>query len=203
MSFCLPEVSAAAARGCRSRRASLTALALASVLSLVFAACAEDPPAAASDAGLSLDAAACEPCPDCVESVPIAGQNHVQGMVNYPDPPPTSGDHNPCWATWGVHAEAVPAERWVHNLEHGGVVFLYKCSPDCPDERALLEVLVRSNPRTVLTPYPQLRTRFAVVAWGQRLQTDCLDAHAFLEFYSAHFDHGPESSGSPPPAGCD
>lgn len=207
MSWPLPDVRAAAAHlntttGRRARRRPGRVVALAAGLSVALVACSGEP-AARTDAGPQLDAATCEPCPECVEAVPIAGQNHVQGTVNYPDPPPASGDHNPCWASWGVHAEAVPPERWVHNLEHGGVVFLYACSPDCPEQREVLEVLVRSNPRTLLTPYPQLRTRFAVVAWGQRLQTDCLDAQAFLEFYSAHHDHAPESIDSPPPAGCD
>jgi Protein of unknown function (DUF3105) len=205
MSWSLPEARAADAKPELSGRRLRRGLAL--WLSLALAACAADdaadgsPDAAppAGDGGL----AACEPCPDCVEAIPVTSANHVQGTVNYPDPPPVGGDHNPCWAPWGVHAEAVPAERWVHNLEHGGVAFLYACSPDCPEEQAVLETLVRSNPRTLLTPYPQLQTRFAVVAWGQRLQTDCLDASAFLEFYTAHYDHGPESIASPPPAGCE
>jgi hypothetical protein len=30
--------------------------------------------------------------------------------------------------TWGVHDTPVIGDRWVHDLEHGGIVVLYKLS---------------------------------------------------------------------------
>src|SRR5260221_8549375 len=63
----------------------------------------------------------CTRCDACEDAKCVTSYNHVLGPVSYPDPPPVGGDHYPCWAKWGVHTEVVPPERWVHNLEHGGI----------------------------------------------------------------------------------
>ena len=55
-----------------------------------------------------------------------------EGWVHRTDPadhvyvanPPASGPHYPVWAAWGVHDDVVERGSWVHNVEHGGVVFL-------------------------------------------------------------------------------
>src|SRR5262249_13053589 len=62
----------------------------------------------------------CTKCGDCEEDIPVDPNDaiHVPDAVDYPDPPPVGGPHNPCWTTWGVHTDVVPPERWVHNLEH-------------------------------------------------------------------------------------
>jgi hypothetical protein len=126
---------------------------------------------------------------------------HIPTPIDYPDPPPTSGDHNPCWATWGVHDDVVPAERWVHNLEHGGVVFLYKnaAALSASDRSAAdggtlgeLTALVQRLPRTLLTQYDALPKNFAMVSWGHRIVSDCFDADAAETFYAQHFNQGRE-----------
>jgi hypothetical protein len=128
---------------------------------------------------------------------------HVSGTVDYPDIPPASGPHNGrCWSEWGVLDTEMPAERWVHNLEHGGVVFLHHCEQGCEPELDTLRDLVNTHERTLLTSYSKLPTRFAVIAWGTRLLSDCLDREAFEAFYAAHFNRGPESIASPPAAAC-
>jgi Protein of unknown function (DUF3105) len=151
------------------------------MLSAAAAACSEDGPKGTVP---------------CEESRPVSTAGHVFGTIDYPDPPPTGGDHNPCWATWGVHTDVVPTEQWVHNLEHGGVVFLYQAGEGGslrPDEEAALTALVGRLPRTLLTAYPgPLNGRFAVIAWGHRLVSECLDVDADERFYAEHFDHAPE-----------
>src|SRR5262245_53797475 len=96
-----------------------------SLLLLLASACSgdDDPaPAPRVDAG-----GLCTSCGACAQSQPIQGFMHVSGHIDYPDPPPASGNHNGrCWSDWGVIASEVPPERWVHNLEHGGIVFLYR-----------------------------------------------------------------------------
>jgi hypothetical protein len=130
--------------------------------------------------------------------------DHITGGVDYPDPPPSSGDHDPCWATWGVHTEPVPDENWVHNLEHGGVVYLYNCPDGCPDEQAALEGLVTDLGQfAVVTPYDTMPTRYAAISWGWRYLTDCFDIGAFQTFYEARKDQGPESNPTDPPADCE
>ena len=127
---------------------------------------------------------------------------HVTGTIPYADLPPAGGPHNPCWAAFGVHETPVPAERWVHNLEHGGVVFLYNCPEGCDTEVEQLQTLVDGTPQALLTEYEGLPARFAVVAWGHRLVSDCFDSEAFLAFYADHVDQAPESITAGPPAGC-
>jgi hypothetical protein len=145
----------------------------------------------------------CASCGGC-EQVQTVGTNnyHTTDPIDYSDPPPTSGPHDPCWARWGVHDTAVPDERWVHNLEHGGVVFLYHCPDGCSADIATLTQLVNARDRTVLTEYDALPGRFAVVAWGHRLIADCVDATAFAKFYTENFDHGAESEDAQPDDSC-
>jgi hypothetical protein len=144
----------------------------------------------------------CTTCDGCPEVVPVLSRNHVTGEITYPDPPPAGGDHDPCWAKWGVHTDTVPARNWVHNLEHGGVVFLYDCPDGCDTDLATFTALAKANQRTLLTDYPGLPTRFALVSWGHRLLSDCIDVPAFQAFYDENFDHGPESIASDPASSC-
>jgi hypothetical protein len=134
--------------------------------------------------------------------MPAASNPHTTDPVNYPDLPPTSGPHNPCWATWGVHDSPIAPEHWVHNLEHGGVVFLYNCPDGCAADVATLTQLVNTHTRTVLTEYDQLPGRFAVVAWGRRIVSSCVDTATFAKFYTENFDHGAESDRDDPPSTC-
>jgi hypothetical protein len=144
----------------------------------------------------------CTASGDCEEAVAIASAMHVDGPIDYPDPPPAGGPHNGCWSAWGVHEAPVADENWVHNLEHGGVVLLYNCSAGCADAIESLGAFVEKHDMTLLTEYPDMKTRFAVVAWGYRLQSDTLDLDALQAFYVAHVDQAPESVSSGPPSGC-
>jgi hypothetical protein len=100
-----------------------------------------------------------------------------------------------------VHDTELKTERWVHNLENGGVVLLYHCA-DCAADIAKLAAFSATHPRTIVTPYPMLPARFAVVAWEYRLVSDCLDLAAFEAFYAARFDHAPESIEQAPDVSC-
>jgi hypothetical protein len=168
---------------------------------LFSAACGDDDaqavPAMQSDAGL------CTRCGGCEEVLPVESYNHVSGRIEYTEQPPASGNHNGrCWSDWGVLDTEVPPERWVHNLEHGGVVFLHRCEDGCDSDMQALRELATTNPRTLVTSYAQLPTRFGVVAWGVRLLSDCLDREAFQAFYDMHIAHGREDIDAPPPEVC-
>ncbi len=160
--------------------------------------------AAGGGSGADTDAGPriCTSCGACEQALGQQMFTHRLDAIEYPDPPPAGGDHDPCWARWGVHTEAVPARNWVHNLEHGGVVFLHNCEAPCDAELEAFTAIARANMRTLLTPYPDLPSRFALVSWGHRIVSDCVDDEAFQAFYDEHWNRGLESIGADPPAGC-
>lgn len=138
--------------------------------------------------------------------------------IAYPRTPPVSGPHWPCWAPWATATRPLPPERFVHNLEHAGIVLLYRCdtttTPDgglaCPDDQAALEAFVAAQPldatgrrRFLISSNAQLATRYAAVAWGWSLERDALDPAEFACFAAAHLEQGPENyGGDPSPATC-
>lgn len=158
--------------------------------------------AAADSGGAPASAMLCASCGACEEVQASKGALHSADPVVYPDLPPTSGTHNPCWTTWGVHDTEVAPNRWVHNLEHGGVVYLYNCPEGCAAEVEQMAALVAAQPRSLLTPYAALPQRFAVVSWLHRLVSACYDPGAYAQFYTENYDHGLESIASNPPVSC-
>src|SRR5262245_8086029 len=58
-------------------------------------------------------------------------------VINYAHNPPASGPHYPVWARYQEHNTVVARGYWVHNLEHGGVVFLYRPSAPAASVTAL------------------------------------------------------------------
>ncbi len=176
------------------------------VLSLFgCAACADLEPADSAEG--TPGTVPCDLCSGlCYETYEVAtGATHVSGDVAYADEPPTSGNHNECWATWGAHSEQVAAEQWVHNLEHGGVVFLYDCpGGSCPEEKAALTTYVASLPEgtALLSPYEPADLPFTVVSWEHALELGCFDLEAIQAFYTKRVGHAPESETSEPGPSC-
>ena len=130
---------------------------------------------------------------------------HTAAPLVYCDGPPTGGPHDSCWGDWGTYSdEPLEARHWVHNLEHGAIVFLYNCPSGCDDELAdLMAYLETYEPKTIVTPYPSMNARFAMVAWEHRLLTDCVDAAAFDDFFERLYNQGPEPIPEiDPPSGC-
>ncbi len=132
---------------------------------------------------------------------PDAGRDHVaEGTrVTYTEYPPTSGPHWPRWAAWGVHPEPVPEEAFVHNLEHGGVVLLYRCPPPCPEVVRQVEEIFGTLPRSkyghvkvVVTPNARIKSRFALLAWTRLDEFERFDAQRIARFVQAWQDKGPE-----------
>jgi hypothetical protein len=108
------------------------------------------------------------------------GHTHVTGPVTYSVTPPAGGDHNAEWMNCGVYDKPVPAERAVHNLEHGAVWITYQ--PSLPQSevtqlraffgrQAVLSPAGAGGSRYVdLTPYPGLPVPIVASAWGFQLR---------------------------------
>jgi len=142
--------------------------------------------------------------PGVVENKPDAKKpNHVlePAPITYADSPPSSGDHRPAWGRWGEY-DYLPPQRWLHNLEHGGLAFLY--DPCAPIEVInALRAYVRALPeddsgpfRWVLTPYPDLPTPVAAVAWEWTWQAECVDIESLDKFVTDHYRQAPEDFGA-------
>ena len=101
----------------------------------------------------------------------------------------------------------VPPENWLHNIEHGGVAFLWACPDGCASERAELEAWVATLPvgRALVTVYPEMegQWRFAAVAWQNRLLLNCLDLDAMKTFFADRVAQAPENIINPPPPSCE
>jgi hypothetical protein len=131
------------------------------------------------------------------------GWGHVLegSAITYASNPPASGPHYPVWARYQAYTTALDRGYWVHNLEHGAIVMLYR--PDTP--AAVVSALAdayRSLPvdpqcghtRALLTPDPLLpRPMIAVIAADWLLTTDGVDGTSIRDFTLAHRGRGPEN----------
>ena len=125
-------------------------------------------------------------------------------VVKYTFCPPASGDHylasglGPIAARfYGVNDKTLP-EGWIHNLEHGALVLLYRgdspgSTPDGQRElRAFFDGFPNSpvcnispgtNQGPVITRFDDMATPFAALVWGRVLPLAQLDTAAILDFY--------------------
>lgn len=117
--------------------------------------------------------------------------------ITYDLHPPSSGDHRGQWGVWGEY-EYLPPEHWIHNLEHGGVVLLYHPCASAETVDALREY-ARSRAdddggafRWILTPYADLPTAVAVVAWEWSYGAECVDEADIEAFVADHYRQAPE-----------
>jgi hypothetical protein len=120
--------------------------------------------------------------------------------IDYATNPPSSGEHYPTWADYGVYDFALPRGYWMHNLEHGSVVVTYNCV-DCGADLAAAKAWLAQlspdaacpggTPRVLLVPDPQLDVAWAASSWGFTLSADCFDAEAFSDFYVKHAGQAP------------
>lgn len=148
-------------------------------------------------------------CVNNVERILLEPRSHIPESSTpvFFNNPPVSGEHYPIWARWQSYTVTVPRGYWVHNLEHGGVVYLYR--PDAP--QSLVESLTRvynaipddptcHHRRAVLTPDPLLDVPWAVtvsgpedIGFGYRIKADCVESEeALVRFAVEHRSQGPE-----------
>ncbi len=124
------------------------------------------------------------------------GQQHIaEGSTDHPpynSNPPTSGPHWPQPAEWGVYKTQQPDERFVHNLEHGGIWISYKPDKVDADTVARLEDFVKRFPLIVVEPRPGNDANISLAAWTHLENLDSFNERTILEFINAYHNHGPE-----------
>jgi len=135
-------------------------------------------------------------------SVPSEGSaSHVPdgSVLSYKHYPPSSGHHYPSPAPAGVSTKAIPEGNWVHSLEHGYIVILYKPTVSgAPTDAQLRDIMAtfpkekHGSVKIVITPYDHMDNPITAVAWERQLSLDQFDRAQLLQFYQAYVDHGPE-----------
>jgi len=127
------------------------------------------------------------------QEIPVLGRTHVSRgtTVKYHSNPPTSGDHWPEPAPWGIYRAPLPDEQLVHNLEHGGIWISYKEIDD--ETRLRLERIAQKYPEAViLTPRPQNDRRMALASWGRLDKLDAFDEARIERFIRSNVNNSPE-----------
>lgn len=144
--------------------------------------------------------------PTLGEHMPDLGNAHIPTgqKGNFTSLPPTSGQHYAAPAAptpWGIKTALLPFEVTTHNLEHGGIVIMYRDLST--DENEKLQSLVRnlmSNgfPKIVLEPYPDLQGgKVALTAWNWILTSQGVDETTLVKFVRQHTDGEAPENGTP------
>jgi len=129
------------------------------------------------------------------------GSHYPEGAPLPPNShrPPSSGAH---WETvpqaveYRMYDAPLPAGRWIHMLEHGAVVVLYRsdlCDNACVQQ---LGQFYDSAPRSslvgirhlVVTPYQDMDHAVAVVAWGYVDEMDQVDVDRVMADFKSKVD---------------
>jgi hypothetical protein len=139
-----------------------------------------------------------------IESDTSAAHVDTGTNIEWTNNPPTSGPHYPTWAGWDREYTALDRGYYVHNAEHGGIVLLYHCDPDCPDVVASLVAAARNmapdpmcqspiTKRVLVAPDPLLPdgVQIAAVAWNHAYTASCYDAYVET-FARDHYADAPE-----------
>ena len=163
-----------------------------------------------SDAAIRLDAPirVDAPCTVLIDAPPYQPGVHVPigTHVDYNSNPPSSGAHYPVWAAFQEWPTPVQREYYVHDMEHGAVVLLYKCPDggDCPEIVDALRKTRDALPddplcsgsgvrvRAVITKDPLLNVPIAAAAWGWIYTAECIDTNSLIQFAKDHYGQGPE-----------
>jgi hypothetical protein len=136
----------------------------------------------------------------------VANEN---AQVTYNSFPPTSGRHLAQWAPWGSYPQPVPALRYVHNLEHGGIVVLYGNNVPEAQVTAVQEWVDEDPNGMLLAPLDpedlanraNFRDKITLAAWnaeagesgnGRLAVCGAFDEDAFTAFRDAYRGKGPE-----------
>lgn len=135
---------------------------------------------------------------------PDMGNEHVANgtQVTYTYCPPASGKHFNGTATGPISAriysptDAVNPQGWIHNLEHGALVVLYRGDSEGATEagqaamraffdRYPVSPICGFQPGTSVGPvfarFDEMATPFAALVWGRLLPLQSLDEAAILQ----------------------
>ena len=152
------------------------------------------------------------PAPSATQRLGIAqtdqGRDHVSlgAFVRYALCPPATGNHYNAKGdgpirpgVYGPDDQATP-QGWIHNLEHGGLVLLYRCTDGdtaCSESgQAALNQFNASFPNSPICDIPkggvgpivarfdQMKWPYAALVWGLVLPLETLDTNQIYAFFA-------------------
>ncbi|MEA2645932.1 MAG: hypothetical protein QOE92_1015 [Chloroflexota bacterium] len=141
-----------------------------------------------------------------VQAVTSEGNTHIRrpNRVSYTHQPPSSGMHysdSGAPRRYEAYEESLWPEEWIHNLEHGAIVVVYRCEgTECDDMYAEAGDLLAALPeeskfgtvKALTTPYQDMKPKVAVLAWTKEQDFEKLDVAGITEFYRKFVNKGPE-----------
>lgn len=136
--------------------------------------------------------------------------DHVAGPVAYTETPPVGGPHNATWLNAGIYDQPVPAERAVHDMEHGAVWITYSPSLASDQVQALRSFVLRqpklpeqtesgrsTSRYVVMSPWAntELPAPIVISAWGRQLRVTSADdprLQRFVDVFRSSQTYSPE-----------
>ena len=143
--------------------------------------------------------------PDIGRAVALEGGGHVAEGAALPqrNRPPTSGPHYAARGAYAISPTPVEPGHWLHVLEHGGIVVLFKCGEEAECTTTADTIRRDVSPgakagrfgerKLAASPYQEMESPVAVLAWGRILELPEVDATQILAFYDRYLDRGPEN----------
>jgi hypothetical protein len=150
-------------------------------------------------------------CEVTIDTPPTLPGTHVPigSHIDWSSNPPSSGPHYPIWAAYKEYKTPVDLGYLVHDLEHGAILFLYRCDDPagCPAVAAALVQAAAAIPddplcaaqtagavrvRAVIAPDPLLDVPVAAASWGWTYKAACVDLPTLVDFARAHYGNSPE-----------
>jgi hypothetical protein len=125
---------------------------------------------------------------------------HVFHTVKYDASPPIGGDHSQYWADADgtVYPQPIANENAVHILEHGGVWVTYREGLPA-GEVSTLAADVQGQKYVMMSPYPNLKSKVSLQAWGYQLFVNDVNDPRIAQFISTlagNNDIAPEQNGA-------
>ncbi|XP_045135291.1 uncharacterized protein LOC123518541 isoform X1 [Portunus trituberculatus] len=131
----------------------------------------------------------------CIELPKNYTPQHVcmNQKLSYNTTLPTYGPHRPLWPVFGEY-KFVPVQRWLHSLEHGGIVMLYDPCTEPLLVEQLRKILTGCFRKHIITPYTLLSKErpLALMAWGCSLEMATVNEAEVKAFIKTRALHGPE-----------
>lgn len=131
------------------------------------------------------------------ENIPkyyVAQHKCMDEPIYYSSELPTFGTHRPLWPRYGEY-KFVPIQRWLHNLEHGGIVMLYHPCANPLEVNRLRQIVTGCLRRHLITPYNLLSPKrpLALLSWGWRMTMSTVQPDIVREFIKQHALQGAEA----------